>query len=172
MLWAIIGALYRRYHGGWIEFPHPSIYKKFTKIFLSFALGIAACCMATGSISWLALGMGVWLGYGLIFMPFHALGMGVENAEQVHMLSQRYFDVTFPIGICWYFIGGDISGLYYAPIGLLIPWCYLAARAVWAKWGAKYGWPVEDMERPNFINGYTSVGELCLGAILFGGLFL
>lgn len=164
IFWSLVGALYRRYQGGWIEWPNPATVKHWFKLILAYALGIGAVFCVHVPV-WVALLMGAWIGYGLVNMPYHALGQQMRDWQDFAILTARYLAVTAPVGLLWYFCGHSVQGLTYAPLGALVAPCY---------WLAKNYWPGKwiTIGNADFINNTTCIGELCLGAILVGGLFI
>lgn len=172
ILTAIIGALFRRYFGGWIEWPHPPLLKHYFKILLGYILSFL-CFLAASSNFTIAMACGAIIGT-CWWMPYHAWGtwMGDTDGEGVKhplweciiVLSLRYGIFTFAAGMTWCYLTGDVRGLIYAPQGFFAWVPYLLAKVVWEKLKLKNG-------NPNggpFVVHYTNVGELGLGALMLG----
>jgi hypothetical protein len=157
---AVIGALFRRYWGGWGEWPHPSIVKHYFKIVLGHILCPIIVFTVSVNIE-VALISGTIIALGWWALPYHAWGtwMGDTNGATgeehplwacILVIAARYGIISLSAGLSWYLISGQIEGLIYIAHGFFAWVPYLVAK--------KFG-RIED---------YTATGELGLGALMLG----
>lgn len=178
LLFALIGAFFRRYWGGWLDAP-PSPYKGILKRALGYVLSFAAALYATRdpvSASVMALILGT--GWMAPIPPGHAYGTWMMNWDDNRVpprhhtiltdclaLAQCYLIMTVPAGLVWFFIDHDPLALLYCPVGALAPLCYLVPKLIWYK---VLKLPYSVSSKPAaFIDGVTCIGELLLGVIIY-----
>lgn len=179
----IIGAITRRIMGGFMAWGHT------VKLILGF--GVPTLIILVTTLSWQAslLG-GALVGCGLLFsvpyVPFlsHAYGqrMGSSGPSTIHCIlamGARYGLVTLITS--WLLSYVLHNPWLYAPCGFLVPFGYLIASRIWPNGGPTLGRfgdsPKEGGQpgetQPNyFYDGYSTVSETILGALVIGGLSL
>lgn len=193
-LFAFLGAWFRRWWGEGDGITEPSVlawpgaHKDILKKFLGFAVSMPLCTYAVhpGSlIEWGAAAlMALIIGLGWIspVPPGHNYGTWMgnngkpDNKGRLHSVPVDFLAlwlcyfvlVTLPVGLIWRYMAGDIRGLYYAPLGLLVPFVYFGAKLVYDKFGL--GSDQKGSWARALFGAYTVIGEFALGAIIYGGL--
>lgn len=166
LITCIIGALFRRFWGGWL------FSNSFIKRVLGFVLPLSVCFIHNGTEAW-AFNM---LASGIVLfawlMPYHgyALNMGRDPERPlwkcVLVMGGQYGGVTTAIGILAFSLLGH--GLLYIPVGFAVPFFYLIGWNVFPKGANIFEYPKGNV----FIDGAGAFSELCLGALILGGLWM
>lgn len=153
LLEVVIGALERRWWGGW--FAPNSLLKRGVVLFSSFG----SAWFTYGEL-WPALVASIVTVFCFL-MPKHgwAMEMG-RNPERplwkcITVMSLQYGGASLVGAVSVYFLGH-----VYLPLGFLVPWVY------WACWKLPYFKFGEYPKGNCFIDGQTCVAELGLGGIL------
>lgn len=172
LLTGIIGAVFRRYWGGW-ESP-----KHWVKLIIGFTLPIVITFLGCGNLE-LAVLAGLFIGLGFL-NPDHAefMRFGVPSGDKPNPSPLKCFTVySLSYGLFPFLLGGISTimgqGHWYAAFYGLAG--AVAAGIYWL--GAKY-WPIDkqflktgktaDGKDCFFIDCKTAIGELGLGAAIFG----
>lgn len=178
----VLGALFRRWWGGWLLWPSSPI-KSILKKILGPVLAFPTVYHSVQGDWKTAAVMSLVIGLGMMAWIFsHAKGTWMGNNGQpdgdgeirsvwdcfVDLWKCYFLVVTLPVGLIWYFFGHSVRGLYYIPLGLVVPVVYYLAMKFWEL--AKIKDPEQD--KGYFLDHYTAIGELAIGALVYGGLAL
>lgn len=171
LLALLIGALFRRYWGGFVAHWGKGAIKRI----LGFVIGFVAAFAVTGNLIAASIIGGLILAIWLAPFGLHAKGHQMQNGTdpqgREHTIVGDFINLWLcyvPVmiliaGVLIFFTGG---GLIYPFLGLLIPVAYYVARVYQDKL------PKIILFKSAFIDGHTTIGELALGAIVIGGLFI
>lgn len=172
-----IGALLRRFWGGWDLPPH----FHFIKIGIAAGAGISI-----GIVFFEPIQIIIALGLALILIflnPLHSQGQEMGFGEKYNLtqsicfMSGSYAALTLIAATLLWFISGSPLQLIYAPFGALASIGYILGWWVLPKafggFNADHGYNKQIKLFGNvLIDGPTSIGELFLGAVIIGGLAL
>lgn len=161
----ILLALFRRYFGGALEWPQPSLLKHYFKISVGYLLPFILSYLTHWNLTMAAL-TGLIIGTGWL-LPYHAwftwMGDDGHTLWKCFLFGAlRYLVVTVPLGLAHYFVLHEWFGVPYMIAGALVPCLYWAAKQV-----AK---PYDPAKPSAWLNGYTSYGELGIGALIGIGI--
>lgn len=162
----ILGAIYRRFKGGWCD-----INSTVLRV-VGFLIPLTIC-LVLGFPVILSVALASFVTFGFL-MPKHGYGiaMGRDPAHPLYaciivMLAQ-YGGLTLLAGIVWEVIEKGTGGLFYAPMGCIIPLGYWGAWKLWERLKLK---PFGEYPKGNwFADEPTAFGECILGGILVGGI--
>lgn len=175
-MFIILGALIRRYWGGWLR-PVDAV----KKIFIIPAITVIAYTtmrdIDLALFAGVIIGCSIWFINSLFFfMPEsfkfvfrHAwaqeMGFNPEHPlwKCIIVYWVIYWIPMIMVGCAWFLSMHSKAGLIYSLLGVLTPLPHYMAQLFKAKWMFK------DPTKGYFIDGPTCFGELGLGAILIGG---
>lgn len=173
ILYAIIGGVFRRYFGGWFDWPKYDEKAFINKNRLKKALGhVLAFILMYGLTHSLEVSIvsGLTVGLSWYMIRGHAKSMTMGYGEWPLWKCAANFILWYGgammlTGWAWVFFCHSIAGGYYALMGLLV-WVphWMAQRF--------FAWVPEAPNPATFIDARTAVGEVGLGAIVYGGMAL
>lgn len=159
ILTAIIGALFRRWWGGWLS-PNSTV-----KRIVGFIISILTAYLTLG-MSWVVLPITAILMFCWM-MPKHGYGMSMGRygdhtlVKCILAMSAQYGSSTLISGLIWEYFTPHTGGLIYCLFGFIIPIGYYMSNQLWDKY---------NPQKNKFIDGACAYGELILGASLLGGI--
>lgn len=173
ILYAMAGGIFRRYFGGWLDWPKYDekalINKNRLKKALGHVLGAVLIYWLTYSPS-LAIVSGLILGLVWYMIRGHAKSMVMGYGDWPFWKCAGNFILWYGgammlVGWAWAFICHSAAGHYYAAMGLFVWLPHWIAQRFFA-------WVPEKPNAATFIDARTAIGEVGLGAIVYGGIAL
>lgn len=170
-LYAIIGGVFRRYWGGWLDWPKYDEKALINKNRLKRAFGyILAFVLMYGVTLNLYVSLIACLFVGSVWWAIknHAKSMTMGYGDWPLWKCAGNFILWYGgamliTGASWAFLCNSAAGWVYAAFGLIV-WVphWIAQRF--------FAWVPEQPNAAIFIDARTAVGEVGLGAIVFGAM--
>lgn len=172
ILFVVIGAVFRRYWGGALDWPKKG--KDAVRRALAFIIGFSVAFLTTSNIPvsivfCIILGCIWWLQFG--HGRAQDMGYGNPNGTLPRSMCFEIFWGVYGLrmamaGVLWTAITGDHAGLIYAGLSILAPMPHYLAQVIWPYLKID----ISNAKPGDWIDNPTCLGEFGLGALIIGGV--